>query len=151
MKKLIALISVLLLSLLLCSCAAPKAAPIDAANAGAAAAKKMNTEMVQLFEEDVEDVIGITVSDCTAWYAAMAENNLQPEEILVFTAKDEATAREMLSTLKEYIARRVKESENYLPQNTAVIKAAIIEQSGNTVYSIVSANAKEVLKALQGR
>jgi hypothetical protein len=71
------------------------------------------------------------------------------EEVGVFTAPDDETARETLESVQSYLDDQTDSYENYLPEEAKRVGNAVLEQKGKYVILCVSGEsdtAKEIIE-----
>lgn len=96
---------------------------------------------------DLEDYLGME-SD---WYTEavyLQEGTLGGDEALVLRAKDDESAKAIAACLESYLAQRLKETQNYLPEAYKVLKETGVQRKNNTLALIVTENAADVTAAL---
>ena len=148
--RLIALLAAL--TLLLCGCSGQPAqkkegSAEDICTAMTASGKL--PEMLALDGEEIYDLIGIAPEDCAEITWLIAEDGLLADEIAVLTAVDEAAAKRCEALLATRVEARKAEFENYLPEQAAVMKKAVLLRSGLHLALIVSPEAA-ALQAIYG-
>lgn len=103
--------------------------------------------MIEMPETDLEDYIGIEPSMYKeAVY--LQEGTLDGDEVLVIRAVDSKAADSVVSCMENYLAQRLKETQNYLPEAYKVLKATGVQRKHNTVALIVMEKATDVTAAL---
>lgn len=68
------------------------------------------------------------------------------EQLAVFTATDEAAAKEFVGLLEQQTNAWIEADTNYAPAEAAKLKDAILRQSGEYVLYIVAADASSAAK-----
>ncbi len=101
-------------------------------------------------------------ADEIGWYVDMEEgvtgimymvSGVSSEEVAVFTAPDETTAKAMVENIEELLADQEDQNAAYDAKVTQRIDNAVLEQKGNYVILCVSddsAKAKELIKEAFG-
>jgi hypothetical protein len=124
---------------------------IDAA-AAAALAKDLSTEIT--YEDTLEEVDADTVS----MYIDLPENvesvmymgsGATAEEVGVFTAPDEDTAKETLESVQSHLDDQTDSFQDYKPEEAKRVGNAVLEQKGNYVILCVSGDpdtAKDIIE-----
>lgn len=106
-------------------------------------------ELTELSADDISNYI--TVEDDVESIMYMG-SGATSEEVAIFTAKDEETAKTMESNAKAFLADQKTSFEDYLPDEATRIDEAIVVRKGNYVVLCVSGEsdkAKEIInKAL---
>jgi outer membrane murein-binding lipoprotein Lpp len=134
-------------ALLVAGCGS-SAKTIDAA----ALAKDLTTEIT--YEDTLEEVDADTVS----MYIDLPEgvesemymgSGATAEEVGVFTAPDENTARETLDSVQSHLDDQTDSFSNYKPEEAKRVGSAVLEQKGNYVILCVSGDsdtAKDIIE-----
>ncbi|MBQ8162136.1 MAG: DUF4358 domain-containing protein [Clostridia bacterium] len=148
MRKPVSLLLLLaLLGLLLSGCAAKNPAPqTDAVPVPlselAQTALSDRDQLVQLYRDDLTDVIGIEKSDYTE-SVYLGTEDLSGREVIVLRAADADAAGRIEERLGNYLLQRQKETRNYLPEAYQLLSGAKVSRSGLTVALIVGEHAEE--------
>lgn len=80
----------------------------------------------------------IDIADGVESIMYMGVNGTTGEEVAVFKAPDEETAKTMEANVKEYLDDQKSSFEDYIPEAAARIDNAVLEQEGNYVVLCVS-------------
>ncbi len=98
------------------------------------------------------ELIGLTEESYSEIVYFESEDGVSARCVIVLTANDSAAADKAESALNKYLNQRMKETQNYLPDEYKLLSAAKVERKGNTVVLIVGSDAAEETRAvLQGR
>lgn len=99
----------------------------------------IDNEMAFLIHDVSEDVTSIAV-----YLGSLAT----AEEIAVFEAKDNTSAKKVLEKLNEYVGNKRDEYQDYIPKEVKRIDNAIVEQNGKYIVLCITndtENAKNVI------
>ena len=145
MKK---LISILLLVVLVCTlCACGKKETVKNANLAEVMAKfTFDGEMLSLEATDLLDLYGIDSADIKQHAAAVNTSGIDCDEVVLVEAKDADAAKRVKTALDNRYQAKLNETQNYLPDEYAVIKTCSVSVSGNYVAMIVAPNAADLVK-----
>lgn len=102
-------------------------------------------DVLVLGESDMLDFYGIKAEQMKQFSAALNMNGISAQEIVLIQATDNAAAQEITAKLSNRLSARMAESENYLPDEFAIISACEVSQSGSYCRMIIHANAKEAI------
>lgn len=145
MKRLYAVIALILCALLISACGGGAAeqktvelAPLyDSMTAGADI-----PEMVLVPENRIERAFGISGEDCSQLVVAVCADGVRADEIWLVEAVDEAAADRIEQLAADRVEQRKEEMENYLPDQYALLCEAQLIREGRYVALIVSPDAK---------
>lgn len=119
-----------------------QAQAFDAAAVKASILEKVNfdKEVVELKAENalVEYSITDTNVKCLAYNAAPGTS---ADQLVIFEAPDEATAKTTLTQAQAYISDMAGVYESYAPEEAAKLNNAVIAQNGNYVVVVVATDA----------
>lgn len=99
-------------------------------------------EMLVLPAQRVQSYYGLDPESCPQLLIAVCDEGLRVDEIWLIEAADEKAAEALLATARSRIEQICTETENYLPDQYAVAKAAQALRIGNSVGLFVSPDAK---------
>ena len=156
MKKYIALILVVVLSLALCACgkkaeapaptAAPTAAPVSADLTAVMAKFTFDGEMMELSAADLLDFYGIEAADVKQHAARIATTGIDCDEVVMIEAVSADAAARVKTALDNRYQAKLNETASYLPDENAIIKTCSVTVSENYVAMIVAPNAADLVK-----
>lgn len=149
-RYILAGIMVLILALLMTGCGEKEtAAPMDLKSA-----LKSTEGLIELpgaaafFCEDY----GLNESDYTEISFFESEDGLGARCAILITGKDKAAADKAENALNNYLSRRMKETQNYLPEEYKLLSQAKVSRKNMTAVLIVGSDAAaETQNALKGR
>lgn len=137
------LASVLLAALLLAACGSRPAAHADLSAVYDSISDSLALpEMLVLPARRVQSYYGLDPESCPQLLIAVCDEGLRVDEIWLIEAADEKAAEAILATARSRIEQICTETENYLPDQYAVAKAAQALRIGNSVGLFVSPDAK---------
>lgn len=160
MKKYIAVMLIVALSLMLCACgkkteapaptaeptAAPTAAPVSADLAAVMAKFTFDGEMMDLSVADLLDFYGIEAADVKQHAARIATTGIDCDEVVLIEAVNAEAAARVKTALDNRYQAKLNETDNYLPDENAIIKTCSVTISENYVAMIVAPNAADLVK-----
>ena len=160
MKKYIAMMLVIALSLMLCACgkkaeapaptaeptASPTAAPVSADLAATMAKFTFDGEMMELSATDLLDFYGIEAADIKQHAACIATTGIDCDEVVLVEAVNADAAARVKTALDNRYQAKLNETENYLAAENAIIKTCSVTISENYVAMIVAPNAADLVK-----
>ena len=142
--KKIALTPVLavLIAALLCGCGEKAAPKKDVDLGGVLASFALPGEgMLKLTQDDLLDMYGIQAGDVKQFAAVIASSGVQADEIVLIESPDSAAAGRVREALDRRYQAKLNETDNYLPDEYAVIKTCSVRQDGLFTAMIVSPDA----------
>lgn len=71
------------------------------------------------------------------------------EEVAVFTAPDEDTAKTMLGNVQSFLDDQAESFQDYVPEETKRVGNAVLEQKGNYVILCVSGDSDSAKKVIE--
>jgi len=146
MKRTIAFITVILM-VFLSACGSTGSAKIDLNAVYTEIGKSLDiSQLYQISAEKAEDHFAVAQADCVSELIAMCEDNLSVEEIWLIEAKNADAAKRIMEAAQYRIDEKASETENYLPEQYAIVKQAKLLQQGNYIALFVSPNAEEMAK-----
>ena len=152
MKKLI--VTVLLLSLLLCGCGgeaadASQAAPVDVQTLYTALEAFGMPEMLELDGTMQLNLYGIRSEDVKQTKVAVASDGLRADEIWLIEAVDEAAAETIKGLAEGRVRQKDAESITYSPEQNVIVKKSHIAREGNWVIFICSPEVDKMVTSVQ--
>lgn len=150
MKNTNRLIALILMCVLLCTVTA--ACAEEAAPAGEAVQALSLEELAAIilpdfedlvpwYEEDLLDIMGIEEDDYTDFVYLTDDSGMEGREVIVLYCSSPEAAEKVLASVTAYLARRVKETQNYLPDAWELLDKAVLAQDGATVLMISGPDA----------
>lgn len=147
MKKLLSLLLLAVMILTLSACGGGGKQSAKSADLKAVLAKfTFDGEMLEMDENDMLDVYGIQAADMKQFAAAVNTSGIDCDEVVLVEAKDADTASRVKEALDKRYQAKLNETENYLPDEYAVIKTCSVVMDGNYVAMIVAPNAADLVK-----
>ena len=147
MKKRLTALMLALCMVLLCACGAKTAKSSDLAALKADILAHMDPDdVMELNADDILEMYGIQAADVKQSVALIAKESLNSDEVLLFEAVDDDAAQRVLEKLNNRYQAKLNETENYLPDEYAVIKTCSVVMDGNYVAMIVAPNAADLVK-----
>lgn len=98
-------------------------------------------------EIDLYDIIGIPEELYTDFIYLTDASGLEGREAVVLCCVSEEAAEEVYAFLSAYLERRVKETQNYLPDACELLSRAVPVKEGVTVILISGPSAEEETEA----
>lgn len=146
MKRKIALIVTFALLLGLTACGGNASAePVDL-NAVYEGFQESLPEMLVLDDTLRMNLLGISAEDCTQAVTAVCADGLGADEVWLIEAKDGEALERLKALAETRLEAKAGETENYLPDQYAVVKQAQVVTQGNYLALLVSPQV-ETLKA----
>lgn len=159
MKKIFAVVLMLVLVLALTACGGKEEtaneAPVQKQAAEVVLSDIMaqftfDGEMLELAASDMLDLYGIEEADMKQFAAAVNTSGIDCDEVIMVEAVDADAAGRVKACLDARYQAKLNETENYLPDEYAVIKECAVTQKGNFVAMIVAPNAGDMVKVYDG-
>jgi predicted small lipoprotein YifL len=153
MKKRIVILTLLAALLLLPACgkkaenAAPKA-DLAALYAELTALPDA-PEMVPVSEKRMLNYYGIDPAACPQAMISRCSDGLRADEIWLVEAQNDEAARKIKELAEARVTLVAQETENYLPDQYAVVKQAKIIQNGSSVGLFISPQADKMAELFQ--
>ncbi len=98
-------------------------------------------EMLVLDAEMMQSFCGIQETDCLQAVVAISSINLQADEVWLLEARDPEALARLQNLAKTRLSVKEAETENYLPDQYAIVKKAKLITDGNYLLMLVSAEA----------
>jgi len=107
-------------------------------------------EMLELAATDMLDLYGIEEADMKQFAAVVNTSGIDCDEVILIEAVDAEAAGRVKECLDTRYQAKLNETENYLPDEYAVIKECSVTQNGNFVAMIVAPNAGDMVSVYDG-
>ena len=143
MKRIISSLLILTLTVLaLCACGEkPAPAAKEVKLDEVMASFGLGEGMIALSQDDLLDMYGIQAADVTQFAATIASSGVKADEIVLIQSPNSAAAGRVKEALDNRYQAKLNETDNYLPDENAVIKACKVRQDGLFTAMIVSPDA----------
>lgn len=105
-------------------------------------------DLIELYEEDLSELIGIEPEDYEDFAYLAARDALSGREIVAVLAVDEEAAGRVEELLQFYLEGRRTETRNYLPDAYALLSAAEVVRADRLVLLVVGEHAAEEIALL---
>lgn len=153
MKRLLCLVLALITLCTLCGCGEkPAPAPVKLDCAGLyeqMLALPDMPGMIPVSEKRIRNYYGIDPESCPQLVMAVCEDGLRVDEIWLIEAGSEEAAQQLVKLAESRITQITAETENYLPEQAAVVKAGKVLRSGANVALFISPQAEEMTALYQ--
>ena len=106
----------------------------------------LSDEMMTLDAFDLADIYYFTPEDMKQAVAAVHTSGINCDEIILIEAVDADAAANVKTILDGRYQAKLNETENYLPDEYAIIKECSVTMNGNYVAMIVAPNAAELVE-----
>ena len=106
----------------------------------------LNGEMLKLEVADLMNYYGIAAEDVKQFAAAVSTTGINCDEVVMIEATGAEAAARVKTALDNRYQAKLVETENYLPDEYAIIKTCSVTQKGNYVAMIVAPNAADLVK-----
>ena len=106
----------------------------------------LGEEMMTLDASDLADIYYIEAEDMKQAAAAVHTSGINCDEIILIEAVDAGAAACIKDILDARYEAKRNETENYLPDEYAIIKECSVTMDGNYVAMIVAPNAAELVE-----
>lgn len=146
MKKILAflMLAAMLLTLTACGGSQPKTVNVNLTEI--MTRFELGSEMMSLTADDMLSMYGIAAEDCKQFAASINTTGIKCDEIVLVEAVDDDAAARVMTALNNRYQAKLNETENYLPDEFAIIKTCSVTVSGNLVSMIVAPNAADLTK-----
>lgn len=152
MKKLIALMMTLVMTLSLAACS-------QSGNSGKTAdlPKVLETmksevgfsDVIELDEGGLKTNYGIEAEDVKQFAALVDASGIKCEEVVLIEATDADAAKRVKEQLDKRLESKLAQNKDYLPEQYAIIKKCSVEQDGNYVSMIVGEQHEKLTEIYQ--
>ena len=106
----------------------------------------LSEEMMTLDADELADIYYIEVEDMKQAAAAVHTSGINCDEIILIEAASEDAAAYIKDILDARYEAKLNETENYLPDEYAIIKECSVTVNGNYLAMIVAPNAAELVE-----
>ena len=106
--------------------------------------------MSALSERQLERYYGIDTAACPQLVAMQCDDGLRVDEIWLIQASDEAAAEQLLALAQSRLDQLAAETENYLPDQYAVVRDSRALRVGSYVALLISPDAAEMEELFRG-
>ena len=145
MKKFLCTVLLAAIMCTLCACGGDEKA--KSADLPAVMAKfNMSSEMYTLTQDDLLDIYGIERADVKQYAARTHSSGLTCDEVVLVEAADKKAAARVKKALDNRYQNKLNETQNYLPEEYAVIKTCKVYEDGNYIAMIVGHQAADWVK-----
>lgn len=146
MKKFLAVVLLIAMIFTLTACGGKKEAA-KTANLGEVMGKfTFDGEMMSLDAASLLDLYGIKAEDMKQFAATVNTSGIDCDEVVLVEAVNADAAARVKTALDNRYQAKLNETENYLPDEYAVIKTCSVTAEGNYVAMIVAPNAADLVK-----
>lgn len=152
MKKLIALMMTLVMTVSLAACS-------QSGNSGKTAdlPKVLETmksevgfsDVIELDEGGLKTNYGIEAEDVKQFAALVDASGIKCEEVVLIEATDADAAKRVKEQLDKRLESKLAQNKDYLPEQYAIIKKCSVEQDGNYVSMIVGEQHEKLTEIYQ--
>lgn len=146
MKKLCAILLLAAMLLILTACGSKETKAVNVNLTDVMAKFSLGEEMMTLTADDLRDMYGIDAADVKQFAAAINSTGIKCDEIILIEAAGSDAAARVKTALDNRYQAKLNETENYLPDEYAIIKTCSVTVNGNFVAMIVAANAADLTK-----
>ncbi|MBQ6274244.1 MAG: DUF4358 domain-containing protein [Oscillospiraceae bacterium] len=106
--------------------------------------------MSALSERQLERYYGIDTAACPQLVVMQCDDGLRVDEIWLIQAADEAAAEQLLALAQSRLDQLAAETENYLPDQYAVVRDSRALRVGSYVALLISPDAAEMEELFRG-
>lgn len=149
LTKALSLALILILALSLSACGGKKEAAADVDLAAVMSEFQLGDEMMSLDLNELIDLYYFDEADIKQSAAAIHDSGVNCDEIIMIEATSADAAGRVKKILDERYQAKLNETENYLPDEYAIIQKCSVTQSGNFVAMIVSPDAAKLTEIYQ--
>jgi len=103
-------------------------------------------DMLALDATNLLDLYGIAEADMKQYAATVNSSGIDCDEVILIEAVDAAAAARVKEMLDARYQAKLAETENYLPDEYAIIKECSVTADGNFVAMIVAPGAADMVK-----
>ena len=105
-------------------------------------------DMIELYEEDLSELMGIEQEDYEDFVYLAPMNPLSGREVIVLLAVDDEAAERIEGLLRKYLEGRRTEMKNYEPEAFKLLSETDVVRADRLVLLVVGENAAEEIKLL---
>lgn len=146
MKKILSIVLLIALVFTLSACGGKKDKAVSANLPEVLAKFGFGEDMMTLSEGDMLDLYFIDAKDMKQFAGAISMTGIDCEEVVLVEAVDADAANRVKAQLDQRYQTKLNETENYLPDEYAIIKTCSVSVKGNYVAMIVAENAADLVK-----
>lgn len=146
MKKILSIVLLIVLALTLTACGGKKETAANVDLASVMSKFTVTGEMMALETADLASFYSIAAEDVKQCAATISTTGIDCEEIVLIEAVNADAAARVKSALDARYQAKLNETENYLPDEYAIIKTCSVASNGNYVSMIVAENAADLVK-----
>ncbi|MGN0803172.1 MAG: DUF4358 domain-containing protein [Candidatus Faecivicinus sp.] len=146
MKKLCSILLLAAMLLTLTACGGKETKAVNVNLTDVMTKFSLGEEMMTLTADDLRDMYGIDAADVKQFAAAINSTGIKCDEIILIEAAGSDAAARVKTALDNRYQAKLNETENYLPDEYAIIKTCSVTANGNFVAMIVAANAADLTK-----
>ena len=106
--------------------------------------------MSALSERQLERYYGIDTAACPQLVVMQCDDGLRVDEIWLIQAADEGAAEQLLALAQSRLDQLAAETENYLPDQYAVVRDSRALRAGSYVAMLISPDAAEMEELFRG-
>lgn len=106
-------------------------------------------EMVDLAEELLLDITGISENSYDSAVYFLLEKGTGPDEIVIIRAADEKAAGDIREKLEKRLEDKEKAAQVYLTEYMPIIQQGTVRKDGLTISMIVAEKAEEILRVYE--
>lgn len=147
MKKILALLMLTAMLLTLTACGGSTTSTVNVDLNSVMTSFVLGDEMMTLTADDMLNMYGIAAEDCKQFAAAINTTGIKCDEIVLVEAANADAAARVKTALDNRYQAKLNETENYLPDEYAIIKTCSVTANGNLVSMIVAPNAADLTRA----
>lgn len=146
MKKILALLMLTAMLLTLTACGGSTTSTVNVDLNSVMTSFALGDEMMTLTADDMLNMYGIAAEDCKQFAAVINTTGIKCDEIVLVEAANADDAARVKTALDNRYQAKLNETENYLPDEYAIIKTCSVTANGNLVSMIVAPNAADLTK-----
>lgn len=98
-------------------------------------------DLIPWFEEDLYDIMGIEEDDYADFIYLTDDSGMEGREVIMICCVSAEAAERTEAALTAYLERRIRETQNYLPDAWYLLSNAVLIRQENTVLLISGADA----------
>lgn len=117
---------------------------VDFNTLSAKVVEKVDTSNMQEGDADkLKKFYGIESDKVESFKLYFPKSNIKADELLILKAKDEATAKELMTNVQKRIDNQKKGFQNYIPEEFSLVENRALKQQGSYILlSISKSSAK---------
>lgn len=150
MKRIsVTIITMLVLALALCSCSGNATESKSVAEMYSSIENEATLpEMLTMSDNDLYDYWGIDVSEYSEYVFKYADG-LYADHIFIIRSDDAAVRADAKSFFESYVSYVTTSLANYNPEEAGKIDAAVVKESGNCVYLVISEDVSAICAIIE--